>query len=139
MGILGTGSHIGGATPAPPLGNRLGIDPVPLGQRPQALLTILYCSTDCRCRAGAPVKNLTHRASFHFCMDNAPSNFGTKHLARIYRSATKLAAAGFLKALIRTAHYRIHTLLSDNGVQFVQSERGKNRNRTVEAACPDLS
>ena len=45
---------------------------------PQALLTILYCSTDFRCRAGTPVQNLAHSASFHSCMDNAPSNSGTK-------------------------------------------------------------
>jgi hypothetical protein len=31
--------------PAPPLGDRLGVDAVPLGENPQALLTILYCST----------------------------------------------------------------------------------------------
>lgn len=33
--------------------------------------------------------------------------------ARIYRRATKLVAAGFLKALIRTVPYRIHTLLTE--------------------------
>ncbi|MGD9812665.1 MAG: IS481 family transposase [Sphingobium sp.] len=44
--------------------------------------------------------------------------------ARIYRKATKLAAAGFLKALIKTVPYKIHTVLTDNGVQFVQLERG---------------
>ncbi|CUW42937.1 transposase [Brucella vulpis] len=44
--------------------------------------------------------------------------------ARIYRKATKLAAAGFLKSLIRTVPYRIHTILTDNGVQFVQREQG---------------
>ena len=38
--------------------------------------------------------------------------------ARIYRRATKLVAAGFLKALIRTVPYKIHTILTDNGVQF---------------------
>jgi len=47
MGILGAGPHIACATPAPPFGNRFGVDPVTLGQRPQALLTILYCSTVC--------------------------------------------------------------------------------------------
>jgi transposase InsO family protein len=47
--------------------------------------------------------------------------------ARVYRSATKLAAAGFLKSLVRTVPYKIHTVLTDNGVQFVQPERGKNR------------
>lgn len=44
--------------------------------------------------------------------------------ARIYRRATKLVAAGFLKALIRTVPYKIHTILTDNGVQFAQFERG---------------
>ncbi len=44
--------------------------------------------------------------------------------ARIYRKATKLVAAGFLKSLIRTVPYRIHTILTDNGVQFVQREQG---------------
>lgn len=47
--------------------------------------------------------------------------------ARIYRQATKLAAAAFLKVLVRTVPYRIHTVLTDNGVQFVQPERGGNR------------
>ncbi|MDL2334139.1 hypothetical protein P8A28_14600, partial [Brucella inopinata] len=35
-----------------------------------------------------------------------------------------LVAAGFLKSLIRTVPYRIHTILTDNGVQFVQREQG---------------
>ena len=47
--------------------------------------------------------------------------------ARIYRKATKLAAAAFLKALVRTVPYRIHTVLTDNGVQFVQPQRGQSR------------
>ncbi len=34
--------------------NRLLIDPAALGQHPQAFLTILYRSTDCLCRRGAP-------------------------------------------------------------------------------------
>ncbi|WP_199556517.1 IS481 family transposase, partial [Sandaracinobacteroides hominis] len=46
--------------------------------------------------------------------------------ARIYRSATKLAAAAFLKVLVKTVPYRIHTVLTDNGVQFVQHARGGN-------------
>jgi hypothetical protein len=44
-------------------------------------LTILYCSTDCLCRCGAAVKNLSHSASFHSLENNAPSNLGIKHLA----------------------------------------------------------
>ena len=51
-----------------------------LGQHPQALLTMLYRSTDRRCLSGAPVKNLSHSASFHCWLNNAPSNARTKHL-----------------------------------------------------------
>ncbi len=40
--------------------------------------------------------------------------------ARIYRRATKLAAAAFLRVLVKTVPYKIHTILTDNGVQFVQ-------------------
>ncbi|EAS51420.1 integrase/transposase [Aurantimonas manganoxydans SI85-9A1] len=43
--------------------------------------------------------------------------------ARIYRKATKLVAAGFLKALLRAVPYRIPTVLTDNGVQFVQPDK----------------
>lgn len=43
--------------------------------------------------------------------------------ARIYRKATKLVAAGFLKALIGAVPYRIHTVLTDNGVQLIQHDR----------------
>lgn len=42
--------------------------------------------------------------------------------ARIYRNATKLVAAGFLKSLIKNVPYKIHTILTDNDVQFVQRE-----------------
>jgi transposase-like protein len=64
--------------------------------------------------------------------------------ARIYRSATKLAAAGFLKSLVRTVPYKIHTVLTDNpvlsdcrrqavegGVQFVQLQRGQSRSYLI--------
>ena len=44
--------------------------------------------------------------------------------ARIDRKAAKLVAAGFLKSLIRAVPCRIHTVLTDNGVQFAQFERG---------------
>lgn len=43
--------------------------------------------------------------------------------ARIYRKVTKLVAAGFLKALIGAVPYRIHTVLTDNGVQLIQHDR----------------
>jgi transposase InsO family protein len=48
-------------------------------------------------------------------------------VARIYRKATKLVAAGFLKALVKTVPYKIHTVLTDNGVQFVQHDRRTER------------
>lgn len=38
-----------------PLGDSLRVDPVLSGQRVQALLTMLYCSTHSLCRAGASV------------------------------------------------------------------------------------
>ena len=37
--------------------------------------------TDRLCRGGAPVENLTHRASFHAREKTAPSNPRIKHLA----------------------------------------------------------
>jgi len=43
--------------------------------------------------------------------------------ARIYRKATKLAAAAFLKVLVKAVPYKVHTVLTDNGVQFVQRDR----------------
>ena len=43
--------------------------------------------------------------------------------ARIYRKATKLVAAGFIKALVKTVPYKIHTVLTVNGVQFVQHDK----------------
>jgi transposase InsO family protein len=39
-------------------------------------------------------------------------------VARIYRRATSLVAAAFLKVLARSVPYRVHTVLTDNGIQF---------------------
>src|SRR5215210_5450628 len=64
-----------------PLRDGLLVDAVALGQAPQARLTMLYRSTDCRCRAGAPMENLAHSASFHSNEKSAPLNPGIKHLA----------------------------------------------------------
>jgi IS30 family transposase len=47
--------------------------------------------------------------------------------ARIYRKATKLAAAAFLQVLVKTVPCKIHTILTDNGVQFVQRDQGGGR------------
>ena len=43
-------------------------------------MTMLYRSTDRRCRRGAPMVNLSHSASFHSAVKSAPSNSGIKHL-----------------------------------------------------------
>jgi transposase InsO family protein len=37
---------------------------------------------------------------------------------RVYRRATSLVAAAFLKVLARAVPYRIHTVLTDDGIQF---------------------
>ncbi|MGE3993884.1 hypothetical protein, partial [Pseudorhodoplanes sp.] len=60
--------------------------------------TMLYRSTDCRCRRGAPVVNLAHSASFHSCEKIAPSNAGIKHLADI-----ALPTIGFTNSLRTTS------------------------------------
>src|SRR6476661_7324998 len=80
FGFLRACREIGDGLTLLPLRDSLLVDPIALGQRPQALLTILYCSTDCLCRGGAAVKNLSHSASFHSRENNAPSNPGIKHL-----------------------------------------------------------
>jgi hypothetical protein len=65
MRILGASGKIADGRALLPLGYRLRVDPVTLGQRDQALLTMWYCSMDRHCRAGAPVQILSHSASFH--------------------------------------------------------------------------
>jgi DNA repair ATPase RecN len=45
---------------------------------------MLYRSTNCRCRRGAPVMNLPHSASFHSCEKIAPSNDGIKQLGKAH-------------------------------------------------------
>jgi len=53
---------------------------------------MLYRSTDCRSRTGAPVENLDHSASFHSNEKSAPSNPGIKHLAQA-QGLSRLAAS----------------------------------------------
>src|SRR5215211_6535662 len=65
-----------------PFGHRLRVDAVTLGQHPQARLTMLDRSTHRLCRAGAPMENLAHSASFHSRERSAPSNHGIKQLGR---------------------------------------------------------
>ena len=51
-------------------------------------------------------------------------------LVRIYRKATKLAAAAFLKVLVTTVPHRIHTILTGNGVQVVDGYQGVSQTWT---------
>src|SRR4029077_18787676 len=82
-GLLGSCRQVGNTGPRFPLGDGLLIDSIALRQRPQALLTMLYRSTDRLCRCGAPMKNLSHSASFESLDKNAPSKSGRKHLGRV--------------------------------------------------------
>src|SRR5258708_5683094 len=54
-GMLRPGTQIGHRTALPPLGHRLRVDSMASSQRSQALLTMLYRSTDHLCRGGASV------------------------------------------------------------------------------------
>jgi hypothetical protein len=67
---------IRGRVVPPPLSDSLRVDAMPRGPRSQTLLTMLYRSTDRLCRCGAPVKYLSHSASFHSREKYAPSNAG---------------------------------------------------------------
>ena len=64
-----------------------------LGQSPQALLTMLYRSTNRLSRRGAAVENLAHSASLHAEENNAPSKPGIKHL--VYRSGYDMEYISF--------------------------------------------
>src|SRR3954470_24234233 len=78
--VFRPGGQIGDGGSLLPLGHGLLVDAVTLGELPQALLTMLYRSTDRLRRRGAPVKNLSHSASFDSCDNGAPSKPGIKHL-----------------------------------------------------------
>jgi len=56
--MLGAGRQIGDRAAPPPLSDGVQIDPVTPSRGPQPLLTMLYRSTDRRCRCGAAKKNL---------------------------------------------------------------------------------
>ncbi len=44
-------------------------------------------------------------------------------VARLVESAGKMEAAQFLRELVETVPYKIHTVLTDNGIQFTTRER----------------
>ena len=72
-----SGRQVGGRGPSLPLRDGLLVDPIALGQRPQALLTMPYRSTDRLCRRGAPMQNLAHSASLDSEDKDAPSKPGS--------------------------------------------------------------
>src|SRR5918997_5665645 len=76
--VLGAGALVLDRGALLPLGDGLRVDAVAPGQGSQALLTMLYRSTHCRRRGGAPVMNLAQSASFQSAEKSAPSNPGTK-------------------------------------------------------------
>jgi hypothetical protein len=45
-------------------------------------------------------------------------------VARLYEEATRPTACQFLQKLLEVVPYRIHTLLTDNGIQFGPSSQG---------------
>src|SRR5215213_2475946 len=96
LGLLGSGGPVGNRATLLPLRDGFWIDAVAPGQAPQALLTMLDRSTHRRRRAGAPMQNLAHSASFQSREERAPSNPGTKPLGRY--PAPNIAATGYVAA-----------------------------------------
>src|ERR1019366_5624323 len=74
--IRGAGGKITDRTAFLPLGHGLLVDAVAFGKRPQARLTILYCSTDRLCRRGAAMKDLSDSGSLQPKDKIASSNAG---------------------------------------------------------------
>lgn len=46
-------------------------------------------------------------------------------VAELHEDATRATACGFLRRLIAAVPYRIHTILTDNGIQFTNQQRHK--------------
>ena len=47
-------------------------------------------------------------------------------VAKLYSEATRPTACQFLEELLKVVPYRIHTLLTDNGIQFAEQPRNRN-------------
>jgi transposase InsO family protein len=56
--------------------------------------------------------------------------------AELHRSATTSVAVGFLKALIDAVPYKIHTVLTDNGIQFADLPRNRSKPTAVWRGHP---
>src|SRR4028118_1923951 len=81
---------------------------------------------------------LTRLASFHMDIAEVRTGEGKLYLfvaidrtskfavARLYEKATRPTACQFLEELLTVVPYRIHTLLTDNGIQFAEQPRNRN-------------
>lgn len=56
--------------------------------------------------------------------------------AELHRSATTSVAVGFLKALIDAVPYKIHTVLTDNGIQFADLPRNRSKPTAIWRGHP---
>jgi hypothetical protein len=87
-GLLGSPGGLRPSMPCRPLGSRLGVQGVALGQCGDALLTRLERATPRRGRAGAPVSYRSRQASRDgHGADCTPSHLGTKHLEDVAPSS----------------------------------------------------
>ena len=58
----------------------------------------------------------------------------------LHKSATKIIAAEFLRNLIKILPYKIHTILTDNGIQFTNQERHKHAFKHIfDRVCEENS
>ena len=59
--------------------------------------------------------------------------------AQLHTQVTRRVAADFLRALVATVPYKIHTVLTDNGIQFVQLQRRQQQQPAAaeEPTAPD--
>ena len=58
--------------------------------------------------------------------------------AQLHEKAKRWTATHFLKALIKAVPYKIHTVLTDNGIQFTAEELASVRDVAGVAACADV-
>ena len=61
----------------------------------------------------AELRNEGDKANLFVALDRTSSFV----FARIYRKATKLVAAGLVKALVMVVRYRVHTVLTDKALR----------------------
>ena len=97
---------------------RQGVSRLPRAARPRrgqfASYAIGYFHLDI-----AELRTARERAYLFIAVDRT-SKFA---FARVYRRATGVVAVAFLKVLAKAVPYRLHTVLTDNGIQFAETGR----------------